>query len=37
MSYRKVGYLEQCYYIIRYKIKEIIKKVKGNVQKILQR
>lgn len=26
MGYRKVGYLEQIYYIVSYKIKEVIKR-----------
>lgn len=33
MSYRKVGYLEQCFYIIKYKIKQIWNNFKQNHNK----
>lgn len=26
MPYRKVGYLEQCWYIVRYKLREVLRK-----------
>lgn len=26
MPYRKVGYLEQCWYLLRYKIRELLRK-----------
>lgn len=28
MAYRKVGYLEQCWYIIRYKLRELFRRRK---------
>lgn len=33
MPYRKVGYIEQCWYIVRYKIREIFWKEKCNAVK----
>lgn len=30
MPYRKVGYLEQCWYLIRYKIRELLGKEKDD-------
>ena len=33
MPYRKVGYMEQCWYIVRYKIREVFRKEKCNAVK----
>jgi len=33
MSYRKVGYLEQCYYIIKYKLQQVFRRRKDNAKK----